>query len=213
VRFETPAGEQAQVDFARFEVEFVDGLGVRRIIRLSMVLGYPRLIRALRCPSGSANSSCCHTAALEAIGGVPREIRYDRMKAAVLGEDVEGLVVYNRARRSRSPLRLLAARLPALSGSSGRSDKSARTSSSARRPQRSAPPLAAYGRQSSGACPTRRLVNEAFAQEKVSLQAAFFSAGSEASSNGSQYACRRVDDGYGLLSLALPQWIFCTLIG
>jgi hypothetical protein len=73
----------------------------------------------------------CHSAALEAIGGVPREIRYDRMKAAVLSEDVEGLVVYNRARRSRSPLRLLAARLPALSGSSGRSDKSAGTSSSA----------------------------------------------------------------------------------
>jgi hypothetical protein len=42
---------------ARFEVEFVDELGVKRIIRLSMVLGYPRLIRALRCPSGSANSS------------------------------------------------------------------------------------------------------------------------------------------------------------
>jgi hypothetical protein len=41
----------------------------------------------------------------------------------------------------------------------------------------------------------------------------FFSPGSKASSNGSQYTCRRVDDGYGLLSLALPQWIFCTLIG
>ena len=39
-----------------------------------------------------------------------------------------------------------------------------------------------------------------------------FSPGSKASSNGSQYACRPVDDVYGLLSLALRQRIFCTLI-
>ena len=32
-----------------------------------------------------------------AIGGVPREILYDRMKTAVTGEDHEGLVIYNRA--------------------------------------------------------------------------------------------------------------------
>jgi transposase len=45
VRFETPPGEQAQVDFAGFEVEFVDEPGVRRIVwLLSMVLGYSRLI-------------------------------------------------------------------------------------------------------------------------------------------------------------------------
>jgi transposase len=36
-------------------------------------------------------------AALEAIGGVPREILYDRMKTAVIGEDADGLVVYNRS--------------------------------------------------------------------------------------------------------------------
>ena len=45
------------------------------------------------------------------------------------------------------------------------------------------------------------------------LAIAALAAGSKASSNGSQYTCRRVDDGYGLLSLALPQWIFCALIG
>ncbi len=39
----------------------------------------------------------CHIAALETIGGVPCEILYDRMKTAVLGEDVDGLVIYNRA--------------------------------------------------------------------------------------------------------------------
>ena len=48
MRFETPLGEQAQVDLARFEVEFTDEPGATRIVCLfSMVLGYSRLIWAL----------------------------------------------------------------------------------------------------------------------------------------------------------------------
>ena len=39
----------------------------------------------------------CHMAAFEAIGGVPVEILYDRMKTAVTGEDGEGHIVYNRS--------------------------------------------------------------------------------------------------------------------
>ena len=47
VRFETPPGEQAQVDLARFEVVFSHEPGVTRIVWLfSMVLGYSRLIWA-----------------------------------------------------------------------------------------------------------------------------------------------------------------------
>jgi transposase len=47
VRFETPPGEQAQVDLARFEVEFTDEPGVKRIVWLfSLVLGHSRLIWA-----------------------------------------------------------------------------------------------------------------------------------------------------------------------
>ena len=38
----------------------------------------------------------CHMAAFEAIGGVPNEILYDRMKTAVIGE-AGGSIVYNRA--------------------------------------------------------------------------------------------------------------------
>jgi len=51
VRFETPPGAQAQVDFAQFVVEFTDQPGVKRIVWLfSMVLGYSRLIwRASSC--------------------------------------------------------------------------------------------------------------------------------------------------------------------
>ncbi|WP_299845722.1 hypothetical protein [uncultured Jannaschia sp.] len=37
----------------------------------------------------------CHVAALEAVGGVPEEILYDRMKTAVIGEDDAGVVTYD----------------------------------------------------------------------------------------------------------------------
>src|ERR1700756_1846655 len=99
VRFETPPGEQAQVDLARFEVEFTDEPGVTRIVWLfSMVLGYSRLIWARFIVHQDLQSVLrCHIAAFEAIGGVPREILYDRMKTAVIGEDPDGLVIYNRA--------------------------------------------------------------------------------------------------------------------
>jgi hypothetical protein len=39
----------------------------------------------------------CHMAAFEAIGGVPIEILYDRMKTAVTGEDGDGHIIYNRS--------------------------------------------------------------------------------------------------------------------
>ena len=99
VRFETPPGEQAQVDLARFEVEFTDERGVTRIVWLfSMVLGYSRLIWARFVVHQDLQSVLrCHIAAFEAIGGAPREILYDRMKTAVIGEDTDGRVIYNRA--------------------------------------------------------------------------------------------------------------------
>ena len=39
----------------------------------------------------------CHVAAFEAIGGVPREILYDRMKTAAIGESQTEGIVHNRA--------------------------------------------------------------------------------------------------------------------
>src|SRR6202008_2896838 len=39
----------------------------------------------------------CHMQAFAAIGGVPIEILYDRMKTAVTGEDGDGHIVYNRS--------------------------------------------------------------------------------------------------------------------
>ena len=68
VRFETPPGQQAQVDFARFVM-------------------HQDLQTLLR----------CHMLAFASLGGVPLEILYDRMKTAVTGEDGEGHIIYNRA--------------------------------------------------------------------------------------------------------------------
>lgn len=98
VRFETPPGEQAQVDLARFEVAFTNEPGVTRIVWLfSLVLGHSRLIWARFVVHQDLQTILrCHIAALEAIGGTPREILYDRMKTAVVGEDPDGLVIYNR---------------------------------------------------------------------------------------------------------------------
>jgi len=98
VRFETPPGEQAQVDFAQFDVAFTDEPGVRRVVWLfSMVLGFSRLIWAKFVVHQDLQSVLrCHIAAFEAIGGAPGEILYDRMKTAVIGEDADGLVIYNR---------------------------------------------------------------------------------------------------------------------
>lgn len=99
VRFETPPGHQAQVDFAQFQVRFSDQPDKVQIVWLfSMVLGFSRLIWARFAYRQTLQTVlACHRAAFEAIGGVPREILYDRMKTAVIGEDEEGRVVYNRA--------------------------------------------------------------------------------------------------------------------
>lgn len=99
VRFETPPGLQGQVDLARFEVTFVDEPGTKRIVWLfSLVLGHSRLIWARFVVHQDLGSVLrAHMAAFDHLGGVPREILYDRMKTAVVGEDPDGLVVYNRS--------------------------------------------------------------------------------------------------------------------
>ncbi len=99
VRFETPAGEQAQVDFAHFEVIFTDEPSAMRVVWLfSMVLGYSRLIWARFAAHQDLQTVLrCHMAAFSALGGVPRQILYDRMKTAVIGEDDQAHIIYNRA--------------------------------------------------------------------------------------------------------------------
>ena len=97
-RFETPPGDQAQVDFAQFQVVFTDEPAVTRIVWLfSFVLGFSRLIWARFVLHQDMQTVLrCHMAAFEAIGGIPIEILYDRMKTAVIGE-AGGSIVYNKA--------------------------------------------------------------------------------------------------------------------
>ncbi|WPZ35871.1 MULTISPECIES: IS21 family transposase [Thalassobaculum] len=102
IRFETPPGQQGQVDFAQFQVVFTDEPEQPRIVWLfSLVLGHSRLIWArFVAHQDLATVLRCHVAAFDAIGGVPRELLYDRMKTAVIGEAADGEprgIVYNRA--------------------------------------------------------------------------------------------------------------------
>ena len=97
VRFETPPGVQAQVDFARFVVDFADDPGISRIVWLfSLVLGHSRFIFARYVLHQDLQTLLrCHMQAFDALGGTPIEILYDRMKTAVTGEDDAGHIVYN----------------------------------------------------------------------------------------------------------------------
>jgi transposase len=78
VRFETPPGRQAQVDFARFRF----GWGIR--YALLVVLGYSRLqwCRFYRRQDMRTLQSGLEEAFL-AFGGVPQELLFDQMKAVI----------------------------------------------------------------------------------------------------------------------------------
>jgi len=97
-RFETPAGCQAQVDFAYFRTEFTDEPGVERVVWLfSLVLGHSRLMWGQFVVHQDLQTVLrCHIAAFTALGGVPAEILYDRMKTVVRGADAEQGIAYNK---------------------------------------------------------------------------------------------------------------------
>ena len=78
-RFETPAGEQAQV-----------------VWLFSMVLGHCRYLFGRFVMRANLEAVVgCHVAAFAEFAGVPREVLYDRMKTVVLGEDDEGEIRYH----------------------------------------------------------------------------------------------------------------------
>ena len=99
LRFETPPGRQAQADFAHFKAVFDDEPGhVRTVWLFSMVLGHSRWLWGRFCAGQNLQTVLrCHIAAFQAMGGVPAEILYDRMKTAVVGEEPDGTVTYNPA--------------------------------------------------------------------------------------------------------------------
>ncbi|QKE93813.1 IS21 family transposase (plasmid) [Lichenicola cladoniae] len=99
VRFETPPGRQAQVDFAHFRTVFTDEPSVERVVWLfSLVLGHSRMLWGRFVPHQDLQTLLrCHAAAFEALHGAPTEILYDRMRTVFSREDPEaGHIVYNR---------------------------------------------------------------------------------------------------------------------
>jgi transposase len=78
IRFETPAGRQAQVDFARFEFAW----GVR--YALLVVLGYSRLLWCRFSPRQDMRTLIDGLEdAFRYFGGVPQELLFDQMKAVI----------------------------------------------------------------------------------------------------------------------------------
>jgi transposase len=96
-RFETPAGQQGQVDFARFTVRFTSEPGVERVVWLfTLVLGHSRYLFGRFAWRQTLDTVVrCHIEAFNEFGGAPRELLYDRMKTAVLGEPEPGEIVYH----------------------------------------------------------------------------------------------------------------------
>ena len=96
-RFETPPGEQAQVDFAEFRVAFTDEPGrTCRVHLFLFVMGCSRWFRGTfgwdqKLPAVLRG----HNDAFRAMGGAPKTILYDRMKTAVIGTR-NGRTDYNR---------------------------------------------------------------------------------------------------------------------
>src|ERR1700756_3194786 len=98
LRFETPPGRQAQVDFAHFRTVFTDEPGAERIVWLfSLVLGHSRMMWGRFVMHQDMRTLLrCHADAFADLGGVPAEILYDRMRTVFHRDDTEGgHIVYN----------------------------------------------------------------------------------------------------------------------
>ena len=100
IRFETPAGEQAQVDFSCCMIRYNEAPEqVRKVWLFSMVLGHSRHLWGRFCEDQQLHTVLrLHIEAFESLGGVPRHLLYDRMKTAVTGTDGDtGEVIFNRS--------------------------------------------------------------------------------------------------------------------
>jgi transposase len=89
-RFETPPGHQAQVDWG--DIGHIEtATGRQSVHAFVFTLGHSRTMFVdVATDTKLATLLHLHEAAFAELGGVPREILYDRMKTVVLGTDERG---------------------------------------------------------------------------------------------------------------------------
>jgi hypothetical protein len=117
LRFETPPGQQAQVDFAQFQTEFTDDPGVIRIVWLfSLVLGHSRMMWGRFVLHQDLPTVLrCHIAAFEALGGVPQPLRSHEDGGDRRRRRGRSHLLQSHTARLRPPLRLPAQGVPSVS--------------------------------------------------------------------------------------------------
>ncbi|MFD2170553.1 IS21 family transposase [Tumebacillus lipolyticus] len=94
VRFETPPGRQAQVDWGEFQVDW-NGKK-KRLYAFVMVLGYSRMMYVeFKEDQRLETLIGCHERAIRYFGGITETCLYDNMKTVVSGTDEQGEVVWN----------------------------------------------------------------------------------------------------------------------
>jgi transposase len=94
VRFETPPGRQAQVDWGEFRVDWHGKK--KRLYAFVMVLGYSRMMYVEFTEDQRLETLMgCHERAMRFFGGVTATCLYDNMKTVVAGTDDQGEVVWN----------------------------------------------------------------------------------------------------------------------
>jgi transposase len=94
-RFETAAGQQAQVDWGHLGTIEIDG-EERKLWGFTFTLGYSRAMMAEAGVDQKLGTLLrMHEEAFRQLGGVPEEILYDRMKTVWLGTDDRGEIIWN----------------------------------------------------------------------------------------------------------------------
>lgn len=95
IRYETPPGKQAQVDWGEFYAQLPDGK-FKKLYAFIMVLGYSRdYFLEFTEDSKFDTLIGCHERAFRYFGGVPETILYDNMKTVVAHSHKSGMDKWN----------------------------------------------------------------------------------------------------------------------
>lgn len=95
IRYETPPGKQAQVDWGEFKVQRPDG-SMMQVHAFVMILGYSRMQYVEFTEDEKLETLIgCHERAFKYFGGIPETILYDNMKTVVKHIHLKGESKWN----------------------------------------------------------------------------------------------------------------------